>query len=63
MAKWVECHSKSDKAVSVYVNLDLIASIYPASWGSRLAYAGDDESVIDVAESPEEVLSLLSVSS
>ena len=27
MAKWVECHSKSDKAVSVYVNLDLIASI------------------------------------
>ena len=56
MALWINCHSHSGKPI--FINIDAAATIAAIQNGSRIAFPGGPEDIIDVTETPDEVLTL-----
>ena len=55
MAKWIRL-VRPDDAVSVLVNLAIVAWIEPLEDGSRITFAGGRDVFIEVRETPEQIL-------
>lgn len=62
MPQWVQCTGQSEERPTIYVNLALAAWIAPEGEGSRVAFAGDDDVHVDVAEAPTDLVAKASVS-
>ena len=56
MGSWVKCKSATDATAVVYVNLDQAISIAATSAGTEVTYAGEQDCVLVVASTPEEIL-------
>ena len=56
MGTWVKCKSATDANAVVYVNLDQAISIATASAGTEVTYAGQQDCVLVVGSTPEEIL-------
>ncbi len=62
MGSWVKCKSATDASAVVYVNLDQAISIAATSAGTEVTYAGEQDCVLLVASTPEDILTGVTVS-
>ena len=62
MGTWVKCKSVTDPSGAVYVNLDQAISLVATGAGTEVTYAGEQDCVVLVASTPDEILTGVTVS-
>ena len=58
-SEWVKCTS-DDGETGIFVNLASAGTIVPHKKGSRITFAVIEENCVDVMETPEDIMKLLS---
>ena len=56
MGDWVKCKSATDADAVVYINLDQAIAIAATSAGTEITYAGQQDCVVVVASTPDDIL-------